>query len=169
MCLYHGTESLKPGFHYPSWRLELTARVDGWPVSITRDGPLTRLVETGLNSPQLNSLKVFFGRLRYIRQHITKRPLYTQASWSWSSCSRCRLFHNSINDKLNGAEDEDPHTFGDKTHVFSWQCWTDAPSTPLLTYSALIMGYNLDRNYLDTNRKVLALCYHCYVPELAYF
>ena len=27
---------LKPGFHYPSWRPELTARVDGWPVSITR-------------------------------------------------------------------------------------------------------------------------------------
>jgi len=39
---------LKPGFHYPSWRLELTARVDWWPVSITRqrDGPSTRLVET---------------------------------------------------------------------------------------------------------------------------
>jgi len=27
---------LKPGFHYPSWRPELTARVDGWPVSIIR-------------------------------------------------------------------------------------------------------------------------------------
>jgi len=27
---------LKPGFHYPSWRPELTAPVDGWPVSITR-------------------------------------------------------------------------------------------------------------------------------------
>jgi len=55
--------SLKPGFHYPSWRPELTARVDGWPVSITRqhgqcwrarvstsgvDGPSTRVVETGL-------------------------------------------------------------------------------------------------------------------------
>ena len=24
---------LKPGFHYPSWRPELTARVDGWPVT----------------------------------------------------------------------------------------------------------------------------------------
>ena len=32
--------SLKPGFYYPSWRPELTARVDGWPVSITRQhGP----------------------------------------------------------------------------------------------------------------------------------
>ena len=31
---------VKPGFHYPSWRPELTARVDGWPVSITRQhGP----------------------------------------------------------------------------------------------------------------------------------
>ena len=29
-------ETVKPGFHYPSWRPELTARVDGWPVSITR-------------------------------------------------------------------------------------------------------------------------------------
>jgi len=56
---------LKPGFHYPSWRPELTARVDGWPVSITRqhgpcwrarvstsrvDGPSTRVEETGLNT-----------------------------------------------------------------------------------------------------------------------
>jgi len=49
------------GFHYPSWRPELTARVDGWPVSIntgrvdgwwkpvTRQlGPSTRVVETAL-------------------------------------------------------------------------------------------------------------------------
>ena len=52
--------SLKPGFHYPSWRPELTARVDEWPVSITRQhgrkpvtrqlGPSTRVVETGLNT-----------------------------------------------------------------------------------------------------------------------
>ena len=34
---------LKPRFHYPSWRPELTARVDGWPVSITRQhGPCWR-------------------------------------------------------------------------------------------------------------------------------
>ena len=62
---------VKPGFHYPSWRPELTARVDGWPVSISRQhgpcwrarvstsrvdsvntarqlGPSTRVVETGL-------------------------------------------------------------------------------------------------------------------------
>jgi len=38
---------IKPGFHYRSWRPELTARVDGWPVSITcQHGPSTRLVET---------------------------------------------------------------------------------------------------------------------------
>ena len=38
-CLY----MLKPGFHYPSWRPELTARVDRWPVSITRQhGPCWR-------------------------------------------------------------------------------------------------------------------------------
>jgi len=31
---------IKPGFHYPSWWPELTARADGWPVSITRQhGP----------------------------------------------------------------------------------------------------------------------------------
>jgi len=36
---------LRPGFHYPSWRPELTVGVDGWPVSIV-DGPSTRLVET---------------------------------------------------------------------------------------------------------------------------
>ena len=39
---------LKPGFHYPSWRSELTARVDGWPVSITRQhGPCWWVMETG--------------------------------------------------------------------------------------------------------------------------
>jgi len=44
-------EGLKPGFHYPSWRPELTARVNVWPVSITRQhGPSTRVVETGLKS-----------------------------------------------------------------------------------------------------------------------
>ena len=41
-------EALKSGFHYPSWRPELTARVDGWPVSITRQhGPCWRVMETG--------------------------------------------------------------------------------------------------------------------------
>ena len=41
------TLPLKPGFHYTSWRPE--SRVDGWPVSITRQlGPSTRVVETGL-------------------------------------------------------------------------------------------------------------------------
>ena len=38
---------IKPGFHYQSWRPELTARVDGWPVSTSRvDGASTRLVQT---------------------------------------------------------------------------------------------------------------------------
>ena len=42
------TVGVKPGFHYPSWWPELTARVDGWPVSITRQlGPLTRTVNSG--------------------------------------------------------------------------------------------------------------------------
>ena len=62
---------LKPGFHYPSWRPEFTAWVDGWPVSITPcwwahvstsrvDGPSTwpvnsangkwRVMETGYPS-----------------------------------------------------------------------------------------------------------------------
>jgi len=61
---------LKTGFHYPNWRPELTAWVDGWPVSITVNtgrvdgnafplaeltgpcqlGPSTWVVETGLNS-----------------------------------------------------------------------------------------------------------------------
>ena len=37
----------KPGFHYPSWQPELTAWVDGWPVSITRQhGPCWRVMET---------------------------------------------------------------------------------------------------------------------------
>jgi len=56
---------LKPGFHYPSWRPELTARVDGWLVSITCqhgpcwrarvstsrvDGPCWRVMETSHRS-----------------------------------------------------------------------------------------------------------------------
>jgi len=46
---------LKPGFHYRSWRPELTAQIDGWPVSITcQHGPSTRLVKTGLKSLQIN-------------------------------------------------------------------------------------------------------------------
>jgi len=66
------SRTLKPSFHYPSWRPELTAWVDGWPVSITRqhglcwrvrvstsrvDGPSTRpvcwqVMETGHPSTQ---------------------------------------------------------------------------------------------------------------------
>jgi len=55
----HG-KGVKPGFHYPSWRPELTARVDEWPVStgarfhwpswraVTRQlGPLIRAVNSG--------------------------------------------------------------------------------------------------------------------------
>ena len=39
-CVVDNVVTLKPGFHYPSWQPELTARVDGWPVSITRQhGP----------------------------------------------------------------------------------------------------------------------------------
>ena len=60
--LHYEYDTVKPGFHYPSWRPALTARVDGWPVSITHqhgpcwracvstsrvDRPSTRLVETG--------------------------------------------------------------------------------------------------------------------------
>ena len=50
-------DRVKPGFHYPSWRPELTSRVDGWQVSITVSHafplatrqlvPSTRVVETG--------------------------------------------------------------------------------------------------------------------------
>ena len=58
--------SVKPGFHYPSWRPELTGdrfqlpvnmgRVDGHAFPLAElmgrvDGPLTRLVETRARSP----------------------------------------------------------------------------------------------------------------------
>ena len=50
---------LKPGFHYQRWRPDLTARVDGWPVSITRQhGPSTRPV----NSASGNRSPVNSGR-----------------------------------------------------------------------------------------------------------
>ena len=49
---------VKPGFHYPSWRPELTTRVDGWPVSITRQhGPLARAVNSGSGNRALDLLK----------------------------------------------------------------------------------------------------------------
>ena len=44
--------SLKPGFHYPSWRPELTGDRFPLPVNTGRvDGPSTPLVETGLYCP----------------------------------------------------------------------------------------------------------------------
>ena len=58
----NGDSTSKARFHYPSWRPELMVRVDGWPVSITRqhgpcwrarvstsrvDGPSTRPVNSG--------------------------------------------------------------------------------------------------------------------------
>ena len=58
LIITRSDESLrfKPGFHYPSWRPELTARVDGWPVSITRQhGPLTRAVNLGSGNRALDS------------------------------------------------------------------------------------------------------------------
>ena len=46
-------ERFKPGFHYPSWRPELT---------VTRQrGPLTRVVETGLYSRDCMS-NYYLGR-----------------------------------------------------------------------------------------------------------
>jgi len=43
MPLLSARSKLKPGFHYPSWRPELKAQVDGWPVSISRlHGPCWR-------------------------------------------------------------------------------------------------------------------------------
>ena len=56
---------VKPGFHYPSWRPELTARVDGWPVPSTRlvetrarqHGPCWRVVETGLYAPDKQTVE----------------------------------------------------------------------------------------------------------------
>jgi len=41
-------KAVKSGFHYPSWRPELVAQVDGWPVPITHQhGPCWRVMETG--------------------------------------------------------------------------------------------------------------------------
>jgi len=61
--LYGEQVRVKPGFHYPTSSItldgrvfplaELTARVDGWPVSITRQhGPCWRVMETGHPSTQ---------------------------------------------------------------------------------------------------------------------
>ena len=56
-CIYHASFAFKVGFHYPSSRPELTARVDGWPVSITRQhGPCWRArYSTPINSASGNA------------------------------------------------------------------------------------------------------------------
>jgi len=94
--------SLKPGFHYTSWRPELTGdqfpwlvntgRVDGRPVStsrvdgswksVTRQlGPSTRVVETGLNT-------VFLGCALCLIQctSIVVQRLIQSASFLHSTC-----------------------------------------------------------------------------------
>ena len=43
--------ALKPGFHYLSWRPELTARVDGWPVSMHYPSTQSVLTGNGHRSP----------------------------------------------------------------------------------------------------------------------
>ena len=66
----------KPGFHYPSWWPELTAQVDGWPVSITRQhGPCWRVMEAGhpstltVNSGSGNRALVSFRYFASFRHH----------------------------------------------------------------------------------------------------
>ena len=59
--------SLKPGFHYPSWRPELTARVDGWPVSITRQhGPCWRA--------RVSTSRVEIKLYRYLKNSCQHSP-----------------------------------------------------------------------------------------------
>jgi len=76
---------LKPGFHYPSWRPKLTARLDGWPVSITRQHgrtfPLaeltgrvsTRAVNSGNGNRALVTYKMTAWDRDQLRLNIQKQ------------------------------------------------------------------------------------------------
>ena len=88
---------LKPGFHYPSWRPELTARVDGWPVSITRQyGPCWRArISTSRVDGAVNTARQL-GLLREIFTQQTQTPANRNArSKQWqpwlAACQRKRL------------------------------------------------------------------------------
>jgi len=48
---WHGMIAVKPSFHYTSWRPELMARVDGWPVSIH---PSIRAINSGSGNRALH-------------------------------------------------------------------------------------------------------------------
>ena len=73
---------VKPGFHYPSWRLELTGRVDGRAFPLAEltgrvNGPPTRLVETRARQHgSLSSIKWYRRKLRAKQAlHATHSPV----------------------------------------------------------------------------------------------
>ena len=71
---------LKPGFHYPSWRSELTARVDGeWKPVTRQHGPSTRVVETGLYLQLENSSKLPVSSL--VRTWVSAATIDVNRSW----------------------------------------------------------------------------------------
>ena len=86
-------QRLKPGFHYQSWRPELTARVDGWPVFITRQhGPSTRVVETGLYIQQFIGLRFCIQHSRVYFCTQTRKAMFSRPRSSSSSSSSFYLF-----------------------------------------------------------------------------
>jgi len=77
---------LKPGFHYPSWRPELTGDRFPLPVNTGRQhGPSTRVVETGLNNVSLPWRFVWAARTN-IEWRLTVWHVVIQASGSHTLC-----------------------------------------------------------------------------------
>ena len=70
------------GFHYPSWRPELTAWVDARPVFIIRQhGPSTRVVETGLKTHRAMAYESVHGHKSRTRS-ISGKQLISAALWT---------------------------------------------------------------------------------------
>jgi len=82
--------TVKPGFHYPSWRPELTAQVDEWSVSITRQhGPCWRArVSTSrvpVNSASGNRALMLMSQSQSCKRSDCR-------TWSWTNFEP-RLMH----------------------------------------------------------------------------
>ena len=109
---------VKPGFHYPSWRPELTARVDGWPVSITgQHGPCwwvmetghpsTRAVNSGCGNRALMSMKVV-RRTHTGREPVTSTDVY------------CTCCHRSASTSCNRRETRRPRLVSFPWNTFDY-------------------------------------------------
>jgi len=101
----------KPGFHYSSWRPELTARVDGWPVSVTRqhgrafplaeltgrvDGPSTRVVANRALDIYIQSLHCCHRVTRVAYPRVTSWVMIMALQCTESDGSQLCVYSNCL-------------------------------------------------------------------------